>query len=136
MIIKLISAEQTLPIRFAVLWPHKSIDYCRVDDDEFGEHYGAFINDELVSVASVFTHNRVSRLRKFATLQDYQGQGIGSQLLTAILEDVRQKHCTLFWCDARETAASLYQRFGLEPQGERFYKGEVAYFKMVLSLND
>lgn len=39
-----------------------------------------------------------------------------------------------FWCDARESACRFYQRFGLQTEGERFYKSDVAYFKMGVNL--
>jgi len=48
-------------------------------------HFGAFVNDELVCVASVYIKSDKARLRTFATKIDYQGQGIGSQMLKFIL---------------------------------------------------
>ncbi|MCA2465184.1 GNAT family N-acetyltransferase, partial [Vibrio alginolyticus] len=34
--IQRINAEQTLPLRQQVLWPSKSIEFCKVDEDETG----------------------------------------------------------------------------------------------------
>lgn len=45
--IQRINAEQTLPLRQQVLWPSKSIEFCKVDEDETGYHYGSYVNGEL-----------------------------------------------------------------------------------------
>jgi len=129
-----ISIEQALPVRHQVLWPSKPVEFCRVEGDDGARHYGAFASGQLVCVASIYICQDVARLRKFATLADFQGQGIGSAMLKHILGQLRQQGVACFWCDARETALGLYRRFGMQSEGERFYKSEVAYFKMALDL--
>ncbi|WP_281629905.1 GNAT family N-acetyltransferase [Vibrio sp. St2] len=128
--VRKISAEETLALRHRVLWPEKSIDFCRVEEDDVGLHFGAFVDGELVCVASVFVSDNVARLRKFATSPEYQGQGIGSSVLKAIISELQNTGVIIFWCDARESALTLYKRFGMTEQGERFYKGDIPYYKM------
>ena len=130
-----ITPEQTLLLRQQVLWPAAPIEDCRLPEDDQGWHLGAFYQQELVCVASVFIDQQQARLRKFATLPAYQGQGIGQKVLTHLLAELNQQAVTQFWCDARETAMGFYQRFGMQVQGERFYKSGVAYRKMILALN-
>ena len=132
--IQKITPEQTLPLRQQVLWPAASLEDCRLADDEIGWHFGGFYQQELVCVASVFIDQKKARLRKFATLPAYQGQGIGQMMLTRLLAELSQQAVTQFWCDARETAIGFYQRFDMQVQGERFYKSDVAYRKMTLEL--
>ncbi len=135
-----ITVEEALPIRHCVLWPNKSMEECRVEDDKSGEHFGVFINEELVCVASIFISKRVNdkqktaRLRKFATIKEYQGKGIGSFVLKHIIDLLQQQNVSLFWCDARENAISLYEKFGMTPEGERFFKGDIPYRKMSVVL--
>ena len=86
-------------------------------------------------VASIFIDGKTARLRKFATLEAYQGQGIGSAVLQHIISFLEQHSVETFWCDARENAMSLYRRFGMQPQGERFYKGDIPYRKMQVTLS-
>lgn len=142
-IIRRITVEEALPIRHCVLWPDKTMEECRVEDDESGEHFGVYIDNKLVCVASVFIIELVStkplnkkqktaRLRKFATIEEYQGKGIGSFVLTHIIDFLQQESIGLFWCDARENAISFYERFGMSKQGERFYKGGIPYRKMAV----
>lgn len=133
--IRNISWEQTIPLRQSVLWPNKPSEYCHVDGDNEAMHFGAFANNKLVCVASVYITSDRARLRKFATKTDYQGQGIGSQMLKFILHSLNNTVVKFFWCDARESALSFYQRFDMQPYGERFYKAEVSYFKMEVALS-
>ncbi|EGR3252918.1 GNAT family N-acetyltransferase [Vibrio parahaemolyticus] len=133
--IQRINAEQTLPLRQQVLWPSKSIEFCKVDEDETGYHYGSYVNGELVGVASVFFNNGAARLRKFAISSSQQGKGIGSRMLETMIEDAKALNAAVFWCDARESELKIYQKFGLQKEGERFYKSDIPYFKMSLDLS-
>jgi predicted GNAT family N-acyltransferase len=134
MVIRDISWEQTIPLRHSILWPNKPPEYCHVEGDRDALHFGAFTNDELVCVASVYLKSNQARLRKFATKGDCQGQGIGSKMLTFILHSLKNTETKVFWCDARESALTFYQRFGMLPYGERFYKADVSYFTMKVTI--
>lgn len=143
--IKPITWQDTIPIRHAVLWPNKLPEFCYVEEDEEKDeeaaHYGGFVTlpkgcdneNRLVCVASVYRNTSTpssARLRKFATLGDYQGQGIGRRVLQNILDKTLSPSTPYFWCDARDTAVAFYEQFGLHVEGERFYKSEQAYYKM------
>ncbi|WP_407334411.1 GNAT family N-acetyltransferase [Enterovibrio sp. 27052020O] len=134
--IRNITWQEAIPIRHEVLWPDKPPVFCELDGDETALHLGAFIKGQLVCVASVFFDGSRARLRKFATLQSYQGQGIGAEVLSTLLSGnvLKNQGAEVFWCDARESAMRLYQRFGMSPEGERFYKGDIPYFKMSVRL--
>lgn len=132
--IEKITWQETLPIRHRVLWPEKPPSFCQVPDDENADHYGVFINGLLVSVASVYIDGKSARLRKFATLPEHQGKGIGSRLLQHILDQLHKQDVEHFWCDARAGATAFYQRFGMRTEGERFQKSGVDYFKMSVDL--
>ena len=132
--IKDINWEETIPVRHRVLWPNKLSEFCHIDDDSDGWHFGYYLGDELVSVASVYPNREKARLRKFATLVGAQGKGIGTELLTHIISTIKARGITRFWCDARESATGFYERFGMRREGERFFKSEVPYFKMSMEL--
>ncbi len=125
-----ISWEETIPVRHEVLWPEKESSFCKVEGDEDAMHYGVLVNDALVCVASVYINSDQARLRKFATLKKFQSRGIGSAVLSYILEDLSKLPLKCFWFDARESAIGFYKKFGFEKVGSRFHKSEVPYFKM------
>lgn len=133
-IIQQVDTQQVLPVRQQVLWPDKPMSFCLVDGDEIASHYGAFVADQLVCVASIYINGNQARLRKFATVEQYQGQGIGTKVIQHVLDSLRNRDVDYFWCDARTTAIGFYHRFGLRSEGDEFHKSNVGYFKMSLSL--
>ncbi|ART81587.1 GNAT family N-acetyltransferase [Oceanisphaera profunda] len=134
--IRQIDWQQTIPVRHLVLWPDRPPAFSQVENDAAGQHFGGFIDDNLVCVASVFIEGEQARLRKYATLPQFQGQGVGTQVLSAIFAYLKQAKFSYFWCDARESAIGFYQRFGMQVEGERFYKSEVAYVKMAIKVEN
>jgi len=132
--IRIIKWDEALPIRHEVLWPNKPLLFCKVDGDEVAKHYGVYLNDKLVSVASVYIEGRIARLRKFATLVEFQGCGIGSKLIKHIISELKNIGIASFWCDARKTAIGFYNKFDMEKQGVEFNKSGILYVKMQIIL--
>lgn len=128
--IRSIDWQDTLTIRHKVLWPDKPISFCRLDGDEMAFHYGVYKAGSLVCVASIYKDKDVARLRKFATLEAFQGLGIGSRLIKHIMLELQDEGIRHFWCDARKTAVGFYERLGMEKCGEEFNRFGVLYFKM------
>lgn len=127
--------QDTLPLRHAVLWPDRPPEFCHVEGDEGAWHFGAFVPEGLVSVASIYPEGRSARLRKFATAGEFQRRGIGTRMLEHILAELNDHGIERFWCDARESALGFYERFGMRPEGERFHKGDVPYFRVSVRLD-
>ncbi|HAS6548312.1 TPA: GNAT family N-acetyltransferase [Vibrio parahaemolyticus] len=131
--IRKVSTAEVLPIRHLVLWPDKSPSFCEVEGDRSAIHYGAFVDGKLVCVASVYNNGLEARLRKFATLPEHQRKGIGTKVIMHLINDLKRENVSYFWCDARTSALSFYQKFGLCVEGEEFQKSNVSYFKMSVS---
>ncbi len=132
--IRLIPAEATYALRHRVLWPDKPLDYVKVENDAAGQHFGIFRQAELLAVISLFVEGAEARFRKFATLPDWQGKGLGSALLRHVWAEARRQGARRIWCDARQDSAGFYARFGMQPEGETFCKGPVAYVRMAAAL--
>ncbi len=128
--IREIPAESTWPLRQAVMWPDKPIDYVKIDQDEQGLHYGLFVKGQLVSIVSAFVSGDSAQFRKFATLQTEQGKGYGSHLLSFLIEALKSMKIKKIWCNARINKAAYYERFGLEKTGRYFARGEIDYVIM------
>jgi GNAT superfamily N-acetyltransferase len=137
MTIQPIEAAQTYALRHAVLWPDKLLAYVQLPDDDAGQHLGAFVAGELRAVISLFVMaGGEARFRKFATDPFWQGRGLGTALLRHTMALARAQGARTLWCDARQNTLPFYARFGLAPEGDVFYKGDVAYRRLRCSLLD
>ncbi|WP_372653772.1 GNAT family N-acetyltransferase [Halobacteriovorax sp.] len=124
-----INASDTYHIRNLVLRPGRPVEDCHFehDDDEQTFHLGAFIDSQLVSVASFYFEKNPKlveeyqyRLRGMATLPEHRGKGLSSSLLRTAFPIIEQNFCQLLWCNARSTAQGFYQKVGFERTGEEF----------------
>jgi len=133
-IIRVIQPEDTYALRHSVLWPDKPLEYVKIEEDNDGQHFGAFHEERLLGVISLFVQNEAARFRKFAVDPRYQRQGIGSELLTRVMQEARRRGARTIACDARQEATGLYYKFGMKPVGLEFYKGPIAYVRMQKAL--
>ncbi len=138
--IRPISAADTRPLRSAVLrpgQPPESLVYPG-DDAPGSFHAGAFLDGEVVGIATVYPEpmplapdpsagsgqavdaSTAFRLRGMATRADLQGQGIGRITLLRCIEHVRDHGADVLWCNARTGALSFYTGLGFETLGDEF----------------
>lgn len=124
MTISPITPEQTWNIRHQVLWPDQPLGYVKIANDDEGLHFGCFVDGKLVSIISGFLNptTKDAQFRKFATLQEYQGKGYGSQLLSHLMNEFISLGATRIWCNARVNATALYERFGMNKTNQTYTK--------------
>ncbi|WP_268034751.1 GNAT family N-acetyltransferase [Algoriphagus sp. PAP.12] len=125
-----IPLNDVIKIRHEVMWPKKPIDYVRLPNDEKGRHFGLFINNELVSVISLFIENSEAQFRKFATLEKHQGKGHGTILLNEIMTIAEKSKLSKIWCNARVEKSAFYEKFGMQATDKTFEKGGIMYVIM------
>jgi len=127
--------EDCIDLRHSVLWPDLPRDASRVEGDETARHFGIVSDDVVVSCLSVFEagEGRV-QIRKFATLQAYQGQGMGSFLLQEVLSKLQKEDVQVVFLDAREKAAPFYRRAGFETRGTPFARKGMVFVRMLKQL--
>ncbi|MCB9519469.1 MAG: GNAT family N-acetyltransferase [Myxococcales bacterium] len=127
--VRSISAEETRPVRLRVLragLPYETTVWAG-DDDGDTAHFGAYVDGELVGVASVVCQDRDQvrragswRLRGMAVTPEYQSRGVGGALLRATFAYADARGCTDYWCNARMVAIPFYERHGLVALGPEF----------------
>ncbi|GJJ15317.1 hypothetical protein Clacol_009593 [Clathrus columnatus] len=162
--IQSVDCEETWPIRRAVLYPRGPEEGIHIPGDEKGLHFGAFlISDpsfpdklQLTSVISLFydkfpshltpllpnitcTGNeqfKALRFRKFATLNDFQNQGIGSRLFQFVVDHARDDSSlgpgTIVWCAARRSAQDWYIKRGMRVFGDSYFKNGIEFVTMAI----
>jgi len=132
--IRPITAEETRPLRAAVLRPDQPPEALVYPGDDHPQslHAGAFEGDRLVGIATVYPEplpeehrgaipgGGAFRLRGMATLPEVRGAGYGRALLEACFEHIRTHGARVLWCNARVGALDFYERLGLETVGPEF----------------
>ena len=120
--ITFITTDQTLDLRSSELRGGLEKSLCGFDgDDKEGSfHVGYFQNEVLVSVATFHKQPREGftgsgyQLRGMVTHPDFQGKGIGNQLLNFSIVYLKGQRTNYIWCNAREKAYKFYQSIGFE----------------------
>ena len=77
------------------------------------------------------------KLERFAVLEAYRGKGVGSGLVTAVLQDIGNASETSgknIYLHAQTSAIGLYTKFDFQQVGEAFYECSIKHFKMVRQL--
>ncbi len=128
-VIRPITAEETRPLRHAVLRPGQSFEQTVYSRDDHPEtlHLGAFDGDRLVAIASLYREARPHRqsraawrLRGMATDPGRGGRGFGTAMLDASVAHVAEEGGGELWCNARLPALGFYLRSGFEVDGDEF----------------
>jgi predicted GNAT family N-acyltransferase len=139
--IRIVDAATTKELRRAVLrptWPVGSPMHG--DENADAVHLAAFDSDELVGCCLILPRPHPARpdepgawqLRGMATAPHRQGQGVGSAVVAAALEQAKQRAGRLIWCDARTTAVRFYAAHGFVAEGAEFLHAEsgIPHYRM------
>lgn len=117
-----ISAEETWPIRHEILRPGLPAETARFEGDHAPttRHWGAFLGERLVGVASVMREDG-ARLRGMAVLGRVQAKGVGRALLLEIQSWARKDSIPQVWCYARAEVEGFYLKLGFIREDDKSY---------------
>lgn len=132
--IRPITAADTRPLREQILRPGQPPENLVYDGDDHPQalHAGAFHDDHLVGIATVYPEDPPEkyralihasgsfRLRGMATTPDVRGMGYGRRLLESCFDHIREHNADTLWCNARIGAVDFYRRLGLQTIGPEF----------------
>ena len=71
---------------------------------------------------------------RMAVLRDCRGQGVGSAILTALLDYARRQQCTGVYLHAQVAAISFYEKHGFTVDSEEFMDAGMPHRSMVKRL--
>jgi GNAT superfamily N-acetyltransferase len=125
--IEQIRPELTWRLRQQVLYPAQKLYEMEMDEDNNGYHFGAFMDNKLVGVVSLFINGADCQFRKFAVDASVQHQGIGTTMLKHITSFAVNEKVQRLWCNARITAIGFYLKHGFEHTGKLFSKNGFDY---------
>ncbi len=125
--IEQITPELTWRLRRDVLYPGKKIFEMEMEEDTNGIHFGAFKDDKLAGVVSLFQKGTDFQFRKLAVDPSIQKIGIGNNLLRYITRHAEENGGTRIWCNARLSAIGFYLKSGFLRTGKLFSKNGYDY---------
>jgi len=127
--IKKISSIETYPVRHEVLRKGKPIETCQFkgDDDDNTTHFGLFLENKLVGIISIFKENNnlfpesnQFQIRGMAVLEEFQGKGLGAELVKKAENYCINLNTDLIWFNARENAVPFYKKLDYKIMGNSF----------------
>ena len=127
MIIQEINLDTVWQIRHQVMWPERDVSFVRIPEDAEAKHLGVVMDDQVVSIISLFETPEGLHFRKFATLESEQGKGYGSYLLQHVIDSHPGQN---IWCHARVEKQAFYEKFGLFARTTTFEKSGKTYVRM------
>jgi GNAT superfamily N-acetyltransferase len=133
--IEQIRPELTWRLRQKVLYPAKKMYEMEMEADDEGYHFGAFEDNVLVGVVSLFQKGKDFQFRKFAVDEAMQHKGIGTMLLDYITTFAITGGAERIWCNARLSAIGFYSKAGFSQTGEIFSKNGFDYEMMEKSIS-
>jgi GNAT superfamily N-acetyltransferase len=136
-----ISAEQTRPIRQAVLRPHQAArELVYPGDDHVGSfHLGAVRGGAVLAILSMYHQPTPDgtpgwRIRGMASAPEVRGTGYGRLLVEVACDQAWAIERAPIWCNARASAFGFYEKLGFMIVGELFeIEGIGTHAVMVLS---
>lgn len=141
MIVKFIPPEEVLPLRSSVLRNGKAYDFCGFDEDTRPETFHLGLIDESdntpKSVLTAFPQARDGfagigyQLRGMATHPDFQGKGLGNQLINFLIVYLRGQKVSYVWCNARKAAFRFYQNVGFEFISDDFEVSDIGIHRVM-----
>ena len=97
-------------------------------------HFLAYIDGTPCGAARWRFTEKGIKLERFAVLENYRDNGVGSALVDAVLKDIDSNpdsNGKQLYLNAQLAAMKLYSKFGFKKEGELFQECDIDHFKMV-----
>lgn len=132
--IEQITPQLTWQLRRDVLYPGEYKHNMGMEEDNHGYHFGAFKDNRLIAVVSLFKHADDWQFRKFAVNPALQRSGVGRQLLAYITAFTVAEGGQKLWCNARISATGFYEKHGFNQTGNMSQRKGIDYVVMEKNL--
>ena len=98
--------------------------------EEESVQFLAKVNHEPAGTARWRKTEKGIKLERFAVLKKFRSSGVGSALLSAIIQDIPEN--SYLYLHAQLSAMGLYSKFGFIAVGNKFIEADIEHFKMEL----
>lgn len=107
-------------------------------EDEFDQyediaHHFVMLEGEMPIAAARWRRtDKGIKLERFVVKQSHRGRGLGSAILKAVMDHIREKEGTgqYLYLHAQLTAVFLYEKAGFKTTGPQFSECDILHYKM------
>jgi predicted GNAT family N-acyltransferase len=127
--------EEAYPIRKRVFIDEQGVpEEMELDEyDPIAQHALAYLNSECIGTARLVTlPGNIGRIGRMAVLPMHRKQGLGGELLCALLELSKSQGITKLELHAQLTAIAFYEQYGFIAQGDIYDEAGIAHRDMIL----
>lgn len=100
--------------------------------DESSTHFLATVNDQAIACARLQADGKIGRM---AVLDNYRSQGIGTALLSHVIDFARQQGMRKLYLYAQTSARAFYERHDFQARGNEFNEAGITHIKMTRELD-
>jgi predicted GNAT family N-acyltransferase len=109
----------------------RAVEY---DHEEESHFYLLYFDGKPIATARWRETDKGIKLERFAMLKEFRNQGLGSELLKVVLNDV-EKLGKKIYLHSQLKAVNYYERAGFIKVGEKFTEAGIEHYLMELSLD-
>ena len=102
------------------------------ENDDVSTHFLAKSDGAACGAARWRRTENGIKLERFAVLPEFRGRHVGSALVKAILDDIKEQRLKVY-LNAQLSAVDFYLPFGFTPVGEEFEEAGIRHRQMILS---
>jgi len=127
--------EEACPIRKRVFIDEQGVpaDMELDEYDPTAQHALAYLNSECIGTARLVTlPGDIGRIGRMAVLPMHRKQGVGGELLCALLELSKSQGITKLELHAQLSAIAFYEQYGFIAQGDIYDEAGIAHRDMIL----
>jgi len=103
--------------------------------EEEGHYYLLFYKEKPIATCRWRKTEKGIKLERFALLKEFRNKGLGSEILMAIMNDVKPMG-EIIYLHSQVTAINYYKCAGFVEEGEHFWEAEIEHVKMTYKKSD
>lgn len=99
--------------------------------DKCATHFIVINDDEIVGTARLVISDKNGKIGRMCILKEYRNKGIGSKLLSVIIEDSKRNNIDYLYLNAQINAMQFYEKNGFIVDGQEFMDAGIPHKQMV-----
>lgn len=97
-------------------------------------HFAVTIDDKVIACCMLVPEGKKMKMKQVAVATEWQGKGVGAQMVLAVEAFSKENGFTLMYCHARDTAIPFYEKLGYHKVGDMFTEVSIPHFQMEKTL--